>query len=49
MSVIVQVSVKLTPEQVSQYPSFDFVITPLNNPADKVIERANFNYGKNEQ
>jgi hypothetical protein len=41
--------VRLTPDQVGHYPSFDFVITPLDKPNDSVIERVNFTYRKNEQ
>lgn len=48
-SVIVQASVRLTPVQVGKYPQFDFVITPLANKTDRVIEHVNFYSRKTEQ
>ncbi len=48
-SVIVQASVKLTPQQVGKYPKFDFVITPLSTPQDKVVEQVNFYSRTDEQ
>lgn len=41
-SVIVQASIKLTPQQAGKYPRFDFVITPLSEPEDRVVEQVNF-------
>ena len=48
-SVIVQASIKLTPEQVGKYPRFDFVITPLNNSGGQGGRTGNFNSRTNEQ
>ncbi|BBP02871.1 protein RdxB [Sulfuriferula plumbiphila] len=48
-SVIVQASIKLTPQQVGKYPRFDFVITPLSAPEDKVVEQVNFYSRTDEQ
>lgn len=48
-SVIVQASVRLTPEQVGKYPRFDFVITPLSGKNASVVERVNFFSGKKDQ
>lgn len=48
-SVIVQASVKLPPQLAEKYEHFDFVITPLSSPHDKVVEQANFYSEKGEQ
>ncbi|MHB1332261.1 MAG: cytochrome c oxidase accessory protein CcoG [Sulfuriferula sp.] len=48
-SVVVQASIKLTPQQVGKYPRFNFVITPLSQPKDKAVEQVNFYSRKNEQ
>ena len=47
--VLVQASIKLTPQQVGKYPRFGFVITPLSEPNDKVVEQVNFYSRTNEQ
>ncbi|MEO6146016.1 MAG: cytochrome c oxidase accessory protein CcoG [Sulfuriferula sp.] len=48
-SVMVQASIKLTPQQVGKYPRFGFVITPLSHPKDKAVEQVNFYSRTNEQ